>query len=64
MVTPPPQLNVAPVVVEVAVIVSLVFVQVKMPGAPTPALGAVIFCVTVAEAVLVHPFEGSVTVTI
>ena len=29
-----------------------------------PALGIVVFCVTVAEAVLVHPFAALVTVTV
>ena len=64
MVTPPPQLNVAPPVVEEAVNVSLVVVQVKTVGAATLAFGTVVFCVTVAEAELVQPLDGSVTVTV
>ena len=54
----------APPVVDDAVNVSLVVVQVKTAGAATLALGTVIFCVTVADAELVHPFDGSVTVTV
>ena len=61
---PAPQLNVAPGVVEVAVKVSLVFVQVKTVGAAIPALGGVMFWVTVAEAVAVQPLAGLVTVTV
>ena len=64
VVIPPPQLKVAPPVVDEAVRVSLVVVQFKTTGAAMLALGAVIFCVTVAEAVAVHPFAGLVTVTI
>ena len=63
LVTPPPQLNVAPAVVEVAVNTSLVVVQVRMTGGAIPALGGVTVCVTVTEVVLVQPFAGSVTVT-
>jgi len=40
---PPPQLNVAPVVVEEAVNVSEVVTQVKTTGAAILALGVVIF---------------------
>ena len=43
VVTPPPQLNVAPPVVDDAVIVSVVVAQVKTPGAATLALGTVVF---------------------
>ena len=43
MVTPPPQLNVAPPVVDDAVNVSLNIVQVKTAGAAILAFGAVIF---------------------
>ena len=64
VVTPPPQLKVAPPVVEDAVKVSLVVTQVNTVGAATLAFGTVIFCDTVDEAVVVHPFEGSVTVTV
>ena len=64
VVFPPPQLKVAPPVVEEAVNVSLIVVQVKTLGAAILALGAVVFCATVADAMLVHPFDGSVTVTV
>lgn len=47
-----------------AVKVTLVVVQVKSAGAPILALGGVMFLVTVADAALVHPFDGSVTVTV
>ena len=63
VVTPPPQLNVAPVVVEDAVKVSLGDVQVIGAGAAMLALGAIMFCVTVVDAVFVQPLAGSVTVT-
>ena len=61
---PPPQLNVAPPVVDEAVKVTLVVAQFKTAGAAMLAFGAVIFCVTVAEAELVQPLDGSVTVTV
>ena len=64
MVLPPPQLNVAPPVVDDAVSVSLTVVQVKTTGAAMLAFGAVLFCVTIAEAVFVQPFTGFVTVTV
>ena len=64
VVLPPPQLKVAPPVVDEAVRVSLVVVQFKTTGAAILALGAVIFWATVAEAVAVHPFAGFVTVTV
>ena len=64
VVMPPPQLNVAPVVVDDAVKVSLVVVQVRTTGVAMLALGKLMFCVTVVEAVLVHPLVGSVTVTV
>ena len=64
VVTPPPQLKVAPPVEEDAVNTSLVVVQFKTTGAATPALGVVIFWVTVAEAVAVQPLAGFVTVTV
>ena len=64
VVTPLPQLKVAPPVVEEAVNVSLVVEHVRTVGAATLALGAVIFCVTVTDAVFVQPFAGLVTVTV
>lgn len=64
VVTPPPQLNLAPVVVDDAVKVTLVVAQVNVAGGAMLALGAVIFCATVTEALLLQPVEGSVTVTV
>ena len=63
VVIPPPQLKVAPPVVEVAARVSLVLVQVKTVGGLIPEFGAVMFWVTVTEAEVVQLLEGSVTVT-
>ena len=63
VVTPPPQLNVAPTVDEDAVIVTLRTVQVSAAGGVILTFGVVIFCVTVVEVDAVHPFPGSVTVT-
>ena len=64
VVIPPPQLNVAPPVLDDAVSTSLIAVHVKTVGAATLALGTVIFCVTFADAVAVHPLAGFVTVTV
>jgi hypothetical protein len=64
VVLPPPQLNVAPVVVDDAVRVTLVTEQINVAGTAMLALGGVTLCVTVCEAVAVHPFAGSVTVTV
>ena len=61
---PAPQSNVAPPVVEEAVNVTLVFVQVSTAGVAILAFGATADCVTVAEAVFVHPFAGSDTVAV
>jgi len=58
-----PQLKVAPVVVDDAVIVMLVTAQVSVAGGAMLTLGGVIAWLTVVEAELVQPFEGSVTVT-
>ena len=63
VVTPPPQLNVAPTVDEDAVIVTLRTVQVSEAGGAMLTFGVVIFCVTMIEADAVHPLAGSVTVT-
>ena len=63
VVIPLPQLNVAPVVVDEAVNISTVFEHVNWAGVAMLTLGGVIFCDTITEAVLVHPFDGSVTVT-
>ena len=64
VVTPPPQLNVAPVVVDDAVKVSLGEAQVIGVGDAIDAFGLVVFCATITDAVLVQPFAGSVTVTV
>ena len=55
----------APVVVEVAVSVTLVAAQVREPDteAVTPA-GAVVICVTVVLTVVVHPVVGLVAVSV
>ena len=63
VVLPPPQLKVAPEVVDAAVKVMLVVTQVKVPlVGETVALGAVIFRVITICAVEVHPFVVAVTV--
>jgi hypothetical protein len=51
-------------VVDEAVSVTLVTEQVNVAGTAMLALGGVMFCVTVCVAVAVHPFAGSVTVTV
>ena len=63
VVLPPPQLNVAPVVVDDAVRVTLLTEQVNVAGTAMLALGGVTICVTVCEAVAVQPLVGFVTVT-
>ena len=60
---PPPQLKVAPVVLDVAVRLSLKLVQVRTAGAAIAALGATMFWITETDAEAVQPFDGSVTVT-
>jgi hypothetical protein len=52
------------VVVDDAVSVTLVTEQVKVAGSAMLALGGVTVCVTVCAAVAVHPFTGSVTITV
>jgi len=64
VVIPPPQLNVAPPVVEDAVNVSLKVAQVRIPGEAIAALGGVLVWITFTEAEAVQPFAGSVTVTL
>ena len=64
VVTPPPQLKLAPPVLDDAVKVSLVFVQVNTVGVAILAFGVVMFCVTVAVAIAVQPLPGLVTVTL
>jgi hypothetical protein len=64
VVTPPPQLYVAPAVVDEAVIVTLVTLQVRVAGGAMLTFGGVIVWETVTEADAVHPLAGSVTVTV
>ena len=61
---PPPQLKVAPPVVDDAVNVSETMLHVKTDGDDTLALGEVVFWVTVTDAELVQPLAGLVTVTV
>ena len=63
VVIPPPQLNVAPGVVDDAAMLWLVNAQVNTAGVAILTLGDTMFWVTLAEAVFVQPFVGSVTVT-
>jgi hypothetical protein len=58
-----PQLKVAPVVVDDAIMVTLVTAQVSVAGGAMLTLGGVIAWLTVVEAEAVQPLEGSVTVT-
>lgn len=60
----PPQLNVAPLVEEDPFNVALAVEQFIVCAVPAFAFGAVVFEFTIACAVAVHPFEGSVTVTV
>ena len=64
VVTPPPQLNVAPLAVDEAVKTSLVTAHVNTVGEVMLADGVLMFCVTVVEAVPVHPLAGLVAVTL
>jgi hypothetical protein len=59
----PDQLKVAPGVDELAEIDPLVVIQSRVSGEPAVTFGGVMFAVTVTVAVLVQPFNGSVTVT-
>ena len=63
VVIPPPQLKVAPVVVDETDKTSLVFKHVNVAGVAIATFGEVIFWMTVTVAVLLQPFDGSVTVT-
>ena len=60
----PLQLNVAPVVTEVTFIVPLELLQFNVNALPGLASGGVILLFTATVAVFVHPFAGSVTVTV
>ena len=63
--TPPPlHANVTPPVVDEAVSVTLVIAQVSVAGGAILTLGGVVFDITAAKAEAVHPFDGSVTVTV
>ena len=64
VVFPLPQLNVAPVVVDKAVNVSLIVVHVKTVGEAIAALGIGVFWITVVLAEAVHPLDGSVIVSV
>ena len=64
VVIPPPQLNVALLVVEDATSVWLVTEHVKTDGTAILALGGVVVCVTETEVLAVQPLIGSVTVTV
>lgn len=64
VVIPPPQLNVAPVVAEEAVSISVVAVQVNPVEGAMLAFGGVISWPTVTDAEAVHPFAGAVAVTV
>ena len=58
-----PQLKVAPALVDEAVMVMLVIAQVSVAGGAILRLGGMIAWLTVVEAELVQPLEGSDTVT-
>jgi hypothetical protein len=60
---PPPQLKVAPAVVEDAFKVIAAVVQVKVAGGAILAFGTVMLRPTETEDEVVQPFDGSVTVT-
>ena len=64
VVIPPPQSYATPVVVDEAVSVTLLTVQVRSAGAAILTFGVVTFCITVTEADAIHPFDGSVAVTV
>jgi hypothetical protein len=63
MIPGPDQFHVTPGVVEVALIVPVGAAQVKASDEPGVTLGCAVLLVTLTTAVLVHPFDGSVTVT-
>lgn len=60
----PAQLYVAPLVVELAVITPEVVIQSNVNELPAVTFGGVVLLVTVTVVVAVHPFAGSVTVTV
>ena len=64
VVFPPPQLNVAPIVVDDTVNVSLVVTHVNVTGVEIVALGVGVLCITVVLAEVVQALAGSVTVTV
>ena len=61
---PPVQLYVAPGVDELAVMVPLAVIQSRLNALPVLISGRAPLFVTSTVAVAVHPFEGSVTVTV
>ena len=63
-VIPPPQSNVTPVVVDEALSVTIVMVQVRSAGGAIVTFGMVMFWITVTEADAWHPVDGSVAVTV
>lgn len=63
-VPPPLHAKVAPAVVDEAVNVTELLMQFNCAGAAILTLGGVVFCVTVLDADAVHPFAGSVAVTV
>jgi len=63
-VPPPLHAKVTPVVVEDAFNVCDVVVQVNATGVAILTLGGVAVCVTVVAVEAVHPFAGSVAVTV
>ena len=60
----PDQLNVAPPVDELALIVPLVVVHVNARGGPAVTFGGLVFDETETVAVFVQPVTGLVTVTV
>ena len=56
--------KVAPVVVELPVRVTDVFVQVKVPPVLAEIFGTTVFCATVTTDVETQPFNGLVTVNV
>lgn len=60
----PVQLYVAPLVVELALIVPLVVIQFNESAEPAVAFGGTVLLVTVTVVVDVHPLAGSVMVTV
>jgi hypothetical protein len=64
VVTPPPQLYVTPTVVDDAVMVTLVTLQVSVAGGAILRSGGVTLWVIATEEEALQPFDGSVIVTV